>query len=197
MGREPCRLPVRGGGGPAEPGEEIRAQGPGRGVVREPVPGQAVKVGQGRRRSGDRRQGGATAEVGAQGGMADDQGIVQGEHRRIRHRQPEHPVPVRGLDGGLDLIAARITEGVGPAEDVVGHRHGISVPAFRVLIRQRHECPRRGGPRVAPGVDQEQQREQAQGFRVGRRRVGGDPGEPHRVVRQGPPSSSSPAVKAA
>ena len=103
-------------------------------------------------------------------------GVIERHHRIVRHaleqaiqRQDLRPVGILGArrfvvdgrDRGLQLIRADRTLGERVADERDALRDGIPVPQRSILFRERDQLAVRPGPRRAPGIGQQHQRQQS------------------------------------
>jgi hypothetical protein len=91
---------------------------------------------------------------------------------------------VDGLDGGLDLVRPRLVPAQTPSYEILPLGDEVVVPAFAVLLGQRHEHALAVLPRRPAGLDEEHQGEQARGLGLVRHQVGQQPAEADRLGAQ-------------
>lgn len=91
---------------------------------------------------------------------------------------------MQGGDGGLHPVRPGRPAGQRPDDQgppLLDHR---PVPAPPVLVLQEHRLALRPGPRVAPGVDEQQQREEPGALPLGGQQAAQYPGQPDRLLGQ-------------
>src|SRR6266498_1329364 len=79
---------------------------------------------------------------------------------------------VQGRDGGLHPVGAEPAEAHRPVEHAHPFDDHRRVPAGAVLLVEQDQLPSCAHPRLAPGVVEQQQREQAEGLRLVRHQLG-------------------------
>ncbi len=171
-------------GGPAQPPEQVGADGVEQVVPAQVGRGQAVDQIEGHRRAVD---------------LGHRDGAVECDHRAWRDReqlvvQPQDLVPVgvgsgrrvavHRVDGRLDLVRAGLVTPQALPDDglPLGDEH--AVPACPVLVGEQHQRAVRGRPGGPPRLGQQHQREQPEHLRLVRHELGQQPPEPDRLGAQ-------------
>ena len=114
----------------------------------------------------------------------DEQLVVQRHHLPPVGGGGRRRVAVHRVHGRLDLVRPRPAPAQASAHEVLALDHERGIPAAAVLVGQEHEVARRRRPRRSAGLDQQHQREQADGLGLVGHQLDQHPTEPHGLDAQ-------------